>query len=57
MYAEGSSLSAVGRVLGCSAPAAPGWVKKGGVDCLQPAPATERGAGEGSAAGVGGVLR
>ena len=30
MYAEGSSLSAIGRVLGCSAPAAPGWVKKGG---------------------------
>ena len=30
MYAEGSSLSAIGRVLGYSAPAVLGWVKKGG---------------------------
>ena len=31
MYTEGSSLSAIGRVLGYSAPAVLGWVKKGGV--------------------------
>ena len=31
MYAEGSSLRAIGRVLGYSAPAVLGWVKKGGV--------------------------
>ena len=31
MYMEGSSLSAIGRVLGYSAPAVLGWVKKGGV--------------------------
>ena len=30
MYIEGSSLSAIGRVLGYSAPAVLGWVKKGG---------------------------
>ena len=29
MYVEGSSLSAIGRVLGYSAPAVLGWVKKG----------------------------
>ena len=29
-YVEGSSLSAIGRVLGYSAPAVQGWVKKGG---------------------------
>ena len=29
MYTEGSSLSAIGRVLGYSAPAVLGWVKKG----------------------------
>ena len=30
MYVEGSSLSAIGRVLGYSATAVQGWVKKGG---------------------------
>ena len=30
MYVEGSSLSAIGRVLGYSATAVHGWVKKGG---------------------------
>ena len=30
MYGEGSSLSAIGRVLGYSATAVQGWVKKGG---------------------------
>ena len=30
MYTEGSSLSAAGRVLGYSAAAVQGWVKKGG---------------------------
>ena len=30
MYVERSSLSAIGRVLGYSAPAVLGWVKKGG---------------------------
>ena len=30
MYIEGSSLIAIGRVLGYSAPAVLGWVKKGG---------------------------
>ena len=30
MYSEGGSLSAIGRVLGYSAPAVLGWVKKGG---------------------------
>ena len=30
MYTEGSSLSAIGRVLGYSAAAVQGWVEKGG---------------------------
>ena len=30
MYAEGSSLSAIGRVLGYSAQAVSQWIKKGG---------------------------
>ena len=30
MYVEGSSLSAIGQVLGYSVPAVLGWVKKGG---------------------------
>ena len=55
MYGEGSGLSAIGRVLGYSATAVPGWVKKW-APCLGSAAAMERGADEGPAAGGGGVL-
>ena len=54
MYAEGSSLSAIGRVLGYSAPAVLGWVKKGACRTEATAgaqPAADRGPGWASAGG------
>ena len=56
MYIEGSSLSAIGRVLGYSAPAVLGWVKKGAA-YFASAAGTERAADGrrgGAAAGTGG---
>ena len=47
-YADGSNSSAIGRVLGYSAPAVPGWAKKGARRTEPTAgaqPATDRGPG------------
>ena len=58
MYAEGSRLRAIGRVLGHSAPAVLGWVKKGAPGPEPTAgaePAAHQGEG-GPSFGGGGVL-
>ncbi len=56
MYSEGSSLRAIGRVLGYSAPAVLGWVKRGrqAMSRRRGEPAARR--GEGGPTVGGGVL-